>query len=60
MLAANPYFSGYEDHAQGFGELKDERLTIHWVDTNDGKVTIEVRELVKNGKHTGKLGLIRN
>tara|TARA_S200002703_G_scaffold154479_1_gene157336 strand:- start:1353 stop:1763 length:411 start_codon:yes stop_codon:yes gene_type:complete len=59
MLAANPAFAGYQDEAQGFGELKGEQLTIHWVDTSNGKVTVERRDLNSN-KKTSSLGLIRN
>ena len=58
MLTANPYFSGYTDEAQGFGELNNDTLTIHWVDSNNGRVTTERRDLSKNPKHSGKLGLI--
>ena len=58
MMAANPYFSGYQDEAQGFGELHGNILTIHWVDSNNGKVTTEIRDLSKNKKQSGKLGLI--
>jgi len=59
MMTPNPYFSGYQDEAQGFGELKGEQLTIHWVDSNNGRVTTECRDLDSN-KKTGNLGLIRN
>jgi len=60
MMAANPQFSGYQDEAQGFGELNGNTLTIHWVDSSDGRVTTETRDLTEGGKHSGNLGLIRN
>ena len=60
FMSANPHFSGYQDEAQGFGELKGETLTIHWVDSTDGRVTTERRDLSKSQKHHGQLGLIRN
>lgn len=62
MLAADPAFSGYEDQAQGFGELVGNKLTIHWVETTEeGKVTTEVRDLTAvHPKHSNPIGLIRN
>ena len=60
LMAANPGWSGLGDAAQGFGELHGTRLTIHWVDDESGRVTTEHREVVKNGKHDGSVGLIRN
>lgn len=59
MLAANPYWSGYQDEAQGFGELHGDRLTIHWVDSDNGRVTTEHRDLASHKKASG-LSLIRN
>tara|TARA_R110000822_G_scaffold83591_10_gene196779 strand:+ start:354 stop:830 length:477 start_codon:yes stop_codon:yes gene_type:complete len=59
MMTANPHFANYTDEAQGFGELHGETLTIHWVDSANGRVTIEKRDLSKSKKHQMNLGLIR-
>lgn len=61
LLCADPGFSGYQDEAQGFGELEGNILTIHWVKSDEeGAVTTERRDLSAATKHTGLLGLIRN
>lgn len=60
MLARNPYWSGYQDEAQGFGELRGEQLTIHWVDQATGRVTTENRNVGRHHKNGGGLGLITN
>lgn len=58
MMTQNPHFANYQDEAQGFGELHGDTLTIHWVDSRNGRVTTESRDFSKNAKHSGKLGLI--
>jgi hypothetical protein len=60
MMAAHPAFSGYSDEAQGVGELKGDILTIHWIDSNTGRVTTESRDITARKKPTGLLGLIRS
>lgn len=61
MLCADPGFSGYQDEAQGFGELNGNILTIHWVRSDEeGAVTVEHRDISKSTKHQSLLGLIRN
>lgn len=59
MLSSSLFWSGYQDEAQGFGELHGERLTIHWVNISDGSVTTEHRDLLSHKKASG-ISLIRN
>jgi hypothetical protein len=60
MMAANPAYGGYQDEAQGVGVLQGDELTIHWVNSDDGSVTIQKRSLDSHQKSTGMLGLIRS
>jgi hypothetical protein len=57
MMSANPGFSGYEDLAQGFGELRGETLGIIW-ELSDGQRHSEVRNLSDHPK-SNHISLIR-
>jgi hypothetical protein len=60
MLTSNPYWAGHQEKAQGFGELKGDVLTIHWVDDDSGRVIVENRDIKTHHKNDGGIGLIRN
>jgi len=57
MMCANPGFAGYEDLAQGFGELHGHDLMIVW-ELDDGQRHVEKRDLRDNPK-SSNISLIR-
>ncbi len=49
MMAADPSYGGYQDVAQGVGELHGDRLNIIW-ELDDGRVETEERKLSDHPK----------
>lgn len=49
MMAADPMYGGYQDVAQGVGELHGDRLKIIW-ELDDGRVETEERNLSDHPK----------
>lgn len=59
MMCAHPAYSGYEDSAQGIGQLRGETLEIFW-EYDDGRGTeVETRPLKAHPKSDPELSLIR-
>lgn len=56
--ASDPRWNGYQDDAEGVGELDGNVLTIHWR-LDDGRIQVERRELEPDSKHGEPLSLIR-
>ena len=57
LLASNPIHSGYEDHAQGVGQLYKDTLKIIW-EFHYGGMEMEERNLKDNPK-SSLISLIR-
>jgi len=57
LIAANPNFSGREDHAQGVGQLYKDTLKIIW-EFDDGSIEMEERNIKDNPK-SNLISLIR-
>lgn len=49
LLAGNPQLSGYEDHAQGVGQLHKNTLKIIW-EFDGGGIEFETRDIEDNPK----------
>lgn len=57
LMAANPGYSGYQDHAQGVGQLFGDLLQIMW-EMDNGQIEIEERKLGDHPK-SNNISLIR-
>ena len=57
LLCANPRFTGYQDDAEGVGELHGSTLKIFWM-MADGGCEVEERDLSEHPK-SGNISLIR-
>jgi hypothetical protein len=49
LMAGNPHLSGYEDHAQGVGQLHKDTLKIIW-EFDNGGIEFEIRNINDNPK----------
>ena len=57
LMSGNPHHAGYEDHAQGVGQLHKDHLKIIW-EFSDGGMDFEERDLSENPK-SNLISLIR-
>jgi len=59
LMCANPYKSGYNDEAQGYGYLRGDDLMIYW-ELTDGRIEVENSKLSERSKgNHNPIGLIR-
>ena len=57
LMAGNPQWSGYQDHAQGVGQLHKDTLKIIW-ELDDGEIQCEERKLSDHPK-SNPISIIR-
>lgn len=54
----NPAYGGYQDNAEGVGQLRGDILTVYWI-KDDGTKEAEHRDLSQTLKHQNPISLIR-